>query len=104
MRAPAAGGNEVEESVMRLPFHPRGPAGLDPDQRLSLADRIPLLYQPFDDLRGPRRGHRALAAPRDDRAEDTVRGDETLIPPGSPGHGGAVRPPRPSYGRRAERP
>ncbi len=48
--------------------HP-APLELDADQRLALADRIPVLHQPLDDLRRPWRGDRVLAAAGPDRAE-----------------------------------
>src|SRR6266568_2629428 len=83
---------------------PRAPLGLDADERLSLADRIPVFHQPFDDLRGPRRRDRALPAAGDDRAQQ-IRGGGTAgsrgdsIPPAPPGgppdHGGGCRPPPP---------
>ena len=86
IRAPAAGGNGVKDrtgakgDVMRLPFCPGGPIprtplGLNTDKWLTLADRIPVFHQPFDDLRRPRCRDRALAAARDDHAEVGGEGD-----------------------------
>src|SRR5260370_31999168 len=45
---------------------------LDADEWLTLADRIAVFHQPFDDLRWPRCRDRALPGARDDSAE--IRG------------------------------
>src|SRR3984957_10340488 len=70
IRAPAAGGNELED-VMRLPFglgdlSPQTLLELDTDEGLTFTHRVAVLDEPFDDLSRPRRGHRPLSVPRHD--------------------------------------
>src|SRR5208282_2567840 len=52
-----------------VPPNPLGPLGVGAGKWVTLADRIPVFDQPFDDLGRPRRRDRVLAPARDDGAE-----------------------------------
>src|SRR5580692_12377424 len=64
---------------------------LDADKWLALADRIPVLHQPFDDLGRPGSGNLALTAAGDDGAEITGERDDAAFGPAA---GGTERPRR----------
>src|SRR6516165_3747838 len=81
-----------------LPVPPIPPGlGLHPHQRLTLADWVAVLHEPFDDLSGPRRGQRALPAARDHHAQLGGQGHHR---PGSGGIKAARRRTERARGRR----